>query len=151
MTGQAEGFSKRIQANVPAELKDAVRALVEQGAYDSEAEAIRAALWQFVRQHAPASPAPTPSPAPAAPAPLPDELHRDLKRRLDLLAWLMTVALLLMATIASRILNALGRGGVEPMQLVEEALQASVQDQQTARRKLAAGWHAFRQAGQHRL
>lgn len=146
MANQAEGFSKRIQANVPAELKDQVRALVEQGAYDSEAEAVRAALWQFVGQGR------TASPAPASPQePLSDDLHNDLKRRLDLLAWLMTVALLLMATIASRILNALGRGSVEPMQLIDEALRASVQDQQTARRKLAAGWRAFREAGQRRL
>jgi predicted transcriptional regulator len=75
------------------------------------------------------------------------ELHNDLKERLDLLAWLNTVILLLLAEMSSRLLEAFTREKVEPMRLVEQALRRSVEEQDEARRKLAAGWRAFKRVG----
>ena len=136
-------LDKRVQASVPVELKERVREMVEHKVFESEAELVRAALWQFLDgedTYALTQPDDTVEAVSA-------ELHNDLKERLDLLAWLNTVILLLLAGIASRLLEAITREKVTPMQLVEQALRSSIQEQDDARRKLAAGWRAFKRAG----
>lgn len=138
-------LDKRVQASVPSELKERIRELVEHQLYDSEAEVIRAALWQFIEGEIPFE---TPADGFSHVEALNADLHRDLKERMDLLAWLMTVGLLLIATIASRILQALTREPVQPMSLLDQALNSSIHERELARRKLAAGWRAFKQVGQ---
>jgi hypothetical protein len=157
------GYDKRIQASIPAELKDQVRTLVASGAYDSESEVVRAALRGLMTA------APPPAALPASPlpfempdegrlppmpqalaaempfAPLADDQHRDLKERLDLLAWLLTVLLMLVATAAARILSLLTRQPVEPMHLLRGALAETADERACTRRELAVGWRAFRQ------
>lgn len=136
-------LDKRVQASVPVELKERVREMVEHKVFESEAELVRAALWQFLDgedTYALTQPDDTVEAVSA-------ELHNDLKERLDLLAWLNTVILLLLAGIASRLLEAITREKVTPMQLVEQALRSSIQEQDEARRKLAAGWRAFKRVG----
>lgn len=135
-------LDKRVQASVPSELKDRIRELVDCEVYDSEAEIVRAALWDFVGE-------PPPSARSAAvEVEASTELHHDLKERLDLLAWLLTVCLLLLAAVASRLLEAIAREKIEPMQLLDQALRRSVDERDSARRKLAAGWRAFREVRQ---
>lgn len=132
-------LDKRVQASVPVELKERVRDLVAHDLFDSEAEVVRAALWQFFdgentfdQQQS------------AITDDRSADLHRDLKERLDLLAWLQTVALLLLAAVASRLLHTITREEVEPMELIDQALRSSVNKRDSARRQLAAGWRAFR-------
>ncbi|MBI5666834.1 MAG: hypothetical protein HZC41_02405 [Chloroflexi bacterium] len=138
-------LDRRVQANVPVELKERVRDLVEHQLFESEAEVVRAALWQFFDgENSFALPQ---QPAAGGEASL--ELHRDLKERLDLLAWLHTVTLLLLAAIASRLLEAMTHQKVEPNQLIEQALRSSADERDSTRRQLAAGWRAFRDVKAH--
>jgi hypothetical protein len=143
-------FDKRIQANIPSELKVRVRGMVERQEYESEAEVVRAALWRLVDGPAPAAP-PEPaasiSAAPAIEVPL-SELHNDLKNRMDLIAWLLTVALMLMTTIACKLLRALGDTSTEPMMLLDQTLRTSVHEREAIRRKLALHWHSFNEVSQ---
>ncbi|NWG15271.1 MAG: hypothetical protein HXY41_01425 [Chloroflexi bacterium] len=142
-------LDKRVQASVPSELKDHIREMVENELYESEAEIIRVALRQFIEGDLPVeTPVETPANRYSHVETLNTDLHRDLKERMDLLAWLMTVGLLLMATIASRILQALTHETVQPMSLLDQALSSSVHERDQARRRLAAGWRAFKQVGQ---
>lgn len=138
-------YDKRVQASVPVELKERVREMVEHEVFESEAELVRAALWQFLDGESASALAQTDSIQDVETVSA--ELHNDLKERLDLLAWLNTVLLLLLAGIASRLYEAITREKVEPMQWIEQALRSSIQEQDDARRKLAAGWRAFKRAG----
>ena len=138
-------YDKRVQASVPVELKERVREMVEHEVFESEAELVRAALWQFLDGESPSAIVQPHSSQDVESVSV--ELHNDLKERLDLLAWLNTVLLLLLASIASRLFEAITREKVEPMQWIEQALRSSVQEQDDARRKLAAGWRAFKRVG----
>lgn len=132
-------LDRRVQASVPVELKERVRDLVEHQLFESEAEVVRAALWQFFdgeNQFALSQSASSDD--------ISTELHRDLKERLDLLAWLHTVTLLLLAAIACRLLEAITHQKIEPSQLIEQALRSSADERDSTRRQLAAGWRAFR-------
>jgi hypothetical protein len=144
-------FDKRIQANIPSELKMRVRGMVERKEFESEAEVVRAALWRLVDSPAPVIPSESAAASsPAAPiigVPL-SELHGDLKNRMDLIAWLLTVTLMLLATIACKVLRALGDTSTEPMLLLDQTLRASVQERDALRHKLAVSWHNFNEVGQ---
>jgi hypothetical protein len=67
---------------------------------------------------------------------------------MDLIAWLLTVALMLMTTIACKLLRALGDTSTEPMLLLDQTLQASVQERAALRRKLALHWHSFNEVSE---
>lgn len=143
---QDHNYDKRVQASVPSELKERIREMVDNEVFESEAELVRAALWQFMDGEA-AYPLTKPESRYGGGEAASEELHNDLKERLDLLAWLNTVILLLLAEMSSRLLETFTREKVEPMRLVEQALRRSVEEQDEARRKLAAGWRAFKRVG----
>jgi hypothetical protein len=160
-------FDKRIQAAISADLKDRVRDLVKDKRFESEAEIVRLALSRFVDNPvAPVKHSPSDEPGTQLPfepphshlpvsmpvqhnQPPDDNLHRDLKGRMDLIAWLLTVGLMLIATIATKLFRLLGDKETEPMQLIDQTVQASVHDRSLIRQKLAVGWQAFNQAGGH--
>lgn len=134
-------LDKRVQANIPADLKERIQELVEYEVYSSEAEVVRAALWEFMGESRAPKPASIQQDTGA-------ELHHDLKDRLDLLAWLLTVGLLLLAAVSSRLLEAVAHEKVEPMTLLDRALRQTADERDSARRKLAAGWRAFKEVRQ---
>lgn len=152
MPSADEGRDKRIQATISAELKDRVRVLIDSGTYDSEAEVVRAALSRFIDEIEPVTEMAAYA-AGSASLPLPEryengtaEMHRDLKVRLDVIAWLQTVNLLLASSSAARILRLLGEQNADSLRLIEQSLNTTAGERKRVRRKLAAGWRAFNRA-----
>ncbi|MBZ0285794.1 MAG: ribbon-helix-helix domain-containing protein [Anaerolineae bacterium] len=140
---------KKIQATISAELKEQVRELVKDKGFESEAEFLRTAITEYII-HQTNPPARTlSSDISSNLLPHPDELHHDLKERIDLVAWMLTVGLVLVSSLGSKLLHALGEKDIEPMKLLNESLQTAVQERITLRRKLGIGWRAFNRAGQH--
>ena len=113
-------FSERIGARISPELKAQLQALTESGQFESEADAVREALWAFVEQQ------PTTAAPPAPPIP-------------DRLEWLMSVTVVLIALVGSRIMNALGQEKVKPAELVDEAIQETIYNHTILWQKLRAG------------
>ena len=140
-------FDARVQANIPSDLKVCVRELVKSNKYDSEAEIVREALWRFVHQPSiPASPRPTITPEPTPP---PDGLTLgDFKSRMDLIAWMLTLVLMLVATVGSKLMKAQTGENISPIKLLEQVTTATGQNREALRRQLAAGWHQFNGTGQ---
>jgi Arc/MetJ-type ribon-helix-helix transcriptional regulator len=126
-------YSERVGARISPELKEGLRELVEAGVFESEADAVRAALWQYVEQNAGKAP-PRPARAPAAEA---DETNRE---------WLMSALFVLVALVGSRILNALRREPITPAELADEALQETIYNHRLLHRKLAAARRIAQQA-----
>jgi hypothetical protein len=145
-------YDKRIQANISSELKERVRELVKKGEFESEAELVRAALWEMIEPKPLEPPKAAVIPPHDETPPLPfaenadDHMHHDLKGRLDLLAWMMTLSLTMMATLGSRLLRARGED-VSSSLLIEETVHTAVQQREGLRRRLSVGWRAFNQAG----
>jgi Arc/MetJ-type ribon-helix-helix transcriptional regulator len=125
-------FSERVGARISPELKESLRELVSAGVFDSEADAVRAALWQYVEEAAGAHPVERGAEAEPAPAveaaPLADSPH---------LEWLTSALFVLIALVGSRILKALGQPAV-PADLADEAIQETIYNHHILRRKLAA-------------
>jgi Arc/MetJ-type ribon-helix-helix transcriptional regulator len=128
-------FSERVGARISPELKESVRELVSAGVFDSEADAVREALWLYVEQSAGSHPIERSAPpqadsAPAdAAAPPADSSH---------LEWLTSALFVLIALVGSRILKALGQPAVIPADLADEAIQETIYNHHILRKKLAA-------------
>lgn len=125
------GYSERVGARISPELKALIQTTVRQTGWNSEADLLRAALWHYVEQGAPAPPAAAPTPPP------PD--RADLADRVE---WLLTVLLILIGLAASRILNTLRVEQVKPAELVDEAIQEAVYNRTILWSKLRAGRRA---------
>lgn len=130
-------YSERIGARISPELKARLQALVDDGYFESEADAVREALWQFAEQ------------SDGEPR-LPSTTHadgRDMQAFESRLEWLFSVLFILLAVIGSRILNAVGGGNIKPATLVDEAIQETIYNQALLRERLDTG-HATAQQHQ---
>lgn len=127
------GYSERVGARISPELKAAVQDIVQQAGWDSEADLVRAALWRYVEQGAPLPQETAPALPPGSPA---------FEDRAE---WLLTVLLILVGLVASRVLNTLRVEQVKPAELVDEAIQEAVYNRTILWAKLRAG----RRAAQH--
>lgn len=147
MADEAGAKDKKIQATISAELKDQVRDLVKTKGFESEAEFLRTAVADYIMRQTevPATTASLPDNA-STPAGTSDEAHHDLKERVDLVAWLLTVGLVLISNLGSKMLRAVGEKDTEPMHLLNESLQTAVQERAALRQKLGFGWRAFNRA-----
>jgi len=146
--GDGEGIrDKKIQATISAELKEQVRELVKDKGFESEAEFLRSAVIEFIAQQ---TKPPTNSNSlhlESNSSTLPHELQHDIRERIDLVAWMLTVALVMMSHLGSRLLRLLGEKDAEPMELLNESLQTAVQERTVLRRKFGISWRAFNRAG----
>jgi hypothetical protein len=139
-------FSERVGARISPELKEQVRALVEDAHFDSEADLVREALWQYVKHCTAAGypPPPTIEQAITAPPPVANAadiaaLRRDVEMGQDRVEWLLTVLLILVGSIGSKILGAVRGQPVRPAQLVDEAIQESVYNNEILWDRLRSG------------
>lgn len=138
---------KKIQATISAELKEQVRELVKDKGFESEAEFLRTAVTEFITQQ---TQSPTNSNSfhlESNSSALPSESQHDMRERIDLIAWMLTVTLVMMSHLGSRLLRVLGEKDTEPMELLNESLQTAVQERTALRRKFGIGWRAFNRAG----
>ena len=112
MTDDTGARDKKIQATISSEVKEQVRALVKQKGFESESEFLRTAVTEYIAQQTTAPKASlaseVPPLLPTIPSAQTDLLHRDLKERVDLIAWMMTVGLVLISGIGARLLRAMG-------------------------------------------
>lgn len=141
MTRTESTFSERVSARISPELKESLRELVAAGVFDSEADAMREALWLYVEQSAGAHPVER-GPEPVEPVegesivPPADQAH---------LEWLTSALFVLIALVGSRILKALGQPAIVPAELADEAIQETIYNHHILRRKLAAARHIAQQ------
>lgn len=119
-------YSERVGARISPELKMGLRELVETGVFDSEADAVREALWQYVEQQAGQADTPSPGPGSAINQPA----------RVSSAEWLMSALFMLVALVGSHILNALRTETVTPSQLADEAIQETIYNHQILQHKL---------------
>jgi Arc/MetJ-type ribon-helix-helix transcriptional regulator len=138
-------YSERVGARVSPELKESLRELVSAGVIDSEADAVREALWQYVEQsagqalrhgdgevtHRPGSDA---------------RMGFDRGDSETRVEWLMSALFVLVALVGSHILNALRREQISPAELADDALQETIYNHRILRKKLAAARRAAEQA-----
>ena len=122
-------FSERVGARISPELKDHLKALVESEQFDSEADAVREALWAYVEQgkSTPTTP-PQPITSPSSPA-----------MEQDRIQWLLTVVVIMLGIVSSKILNAVQSEKVKPAALVDEAIQESIYNHHILWEKLLVG------------
>ncbi len=132
MSRTESSFSERVGARISPELKARLQEIVQQAGWDSEADLVREALWYYVEHR---TPAPVPAPAQAiAPPESP-----DFEGRVE---WLLTVLLILIGLVSSRILNTLRVEQVKPAELVDDAIQEAVYNRTILWTKLRAGRRA---------
>ena len=122
-------LSERIGARVSPELKTSLQTLVDEGYFESEADTLREALWQYVEQ---LNDKPRPKAVPSAAG---RELQ-GLERRTE---WLFSVLFILLAIVGSRILQALGTENIKPATLMDEAIQETIYNQALLRERLHLG------------
>ncbi|MGQ9888177.1 MAG: ribbon-helix-helix protein, CopG family [Aggregatilineales bacterium] len=135
MSRTESSFSERVGARVSPELKARLQEIVQQAGWNSEADLVREALWHYVEHRAPAPPAPPPAPAQAAAPPE----SPDFEGRVE---WLLTVLVILVGLVSSRVLNTLRVEQVKPAELVDEAIQEAVYNRTILWTKLRAGRRA---------
>lgn len=143
---------KKIQATISSEVKEQVRTLVKEKGFESESEFLRTAVSAYITQQTtPAVKAEpiieAPLPLTALPQPQTDHLHRDLKERVDLIAWMMTVGLVLMSSVGARLLRAMGEHDANSMNLLDDSLETAAQHREALKHKLGLNWRAFTRAG----
>lgn len=128
-------FSERVGARISPELKARLQEATQEAGWDSEADLVREALWHYVEHNAPA-PAQTLEPVDTA----------DFEDRTE---WLLTVLLILIGLVSSRILNTLRVEQVKPAELVDEAIQEAVYNRTILWTKLRAGRRAAQRFEDH--
>ncbi len=138
-------YSERVGARISPELKICLKDMVDDERFDSEADVVREALWHYVEQHS-GSPLPPPRDS-TVPTPAPDSAHTGAPVRAvqDQLEWSMSVLIVLLATIGSRLLNGLRGTQVRPAELVDEAIQEAVYNHDLLWHKLRIGRRVLRQ------
>lgn len=129
-------FSERVGARISPELKMSLRELVDAGVFESEADAVREALWQYVEQRA--------GPHPVVPAE--PESESQPEPPTTEAAWFMSALFVLVALVGSHILNALRREQITPAELADEAIQETIYNHRILHRKLAAARQIARQS-----
>jgi Arc/MetJ-type ribon-helix-helix transcriptional regulator len=122
-------FSQRIGARISPELKASLQTLVDDGLFESEADTVREALWQFVEQ---TNGQPRPKTVTSPPG-------RELQRFEEHTEWLFSVLLILLAMVGSRILQAVGAENIKPAALVDEAIQETIYNQALLHDRLQVG------------
>jgi Arc/MetJ-type ribon-helix-helix transcriptional regulator len=127
-------YSERVGARISPELKESLRELVDAGVFDSEADAVREALWQYVEQSAGAHPIGR-DPEPAAAVASDSVVQPADSSHLE---WLTSALFVLIALVGSRILKALGQPPVVPAELADEAIQETIYNHHILRKKLAS-------------
>ncbi len=126
-------FSERVGARISPELKMGLRELVDAGVFESEADAVREALWQYVEQCAGAPPASETQPAAVAATPQLEPAETDTDT-----SWFLSALFVLVALVGSHILNALRREQITPADLADEAIQETIYNRRILQKKLAA-------------
>ena len=127
-------FSERVSARISPELKESLRELVSVGVFDSEADAVREALWQYVEQSAGSHPIER-GPEPAG---VVQSDSSTLPANASHLEWLTSALFVLIALVGSRILKALGQPAIAPAELADEAIQETIYNHHILRKKLAS-------------
>ncbi len=122
-------FSERVGARISPELKTHLKAMVEDNRFDSEADAVREALWAYVEQGKLFVSEETP-PATSPTAPPVEQ---------DRIQWLLTVLVIMIGLVSSKILNAVQSEKVKPAALVDEAIQESIYNHHILWEKLLVG------------
>jgi hypothetical protein len=131
------GYSERVGARISPELKAHLQDVVQDGRFDSEADLVREALWHYV-EHG------TSDPVTAASAKGADPVGFE-----DRAEWLLTVLLILIGMVSSRVLNTLRVEQVKPAELVDEAIQEAVYNRTILWTKLRAGRRAAQRFEDH--
>lgn len=144
MTKEEGLFSERVGARISPELKARVQETIAQHGYDSEADVVRAALWLYVEQNAQVE----------------DELNRINQQNEDLagthirtihdtdeshhdrVEWALTVVIILVSMVGSKILNAVREEKIKPADLADEAIQETVYNWSILWKKLRAARYA---------
>ncbi|HLV36022.1 MAG TPA: hypothetical protein VKY59_12940 [Spirillospora sp.] len=138
-------YSERVGARVSPELKESLRELVSAGVIDSEADAVREALWQYVEKSA--GRASRYGDGAATHRPGSDVRmgfdRGDSETRIE---WLLSALFVLMALVGSHILNALRREQISPAELADDALQETIYNHRILQKKLAAARRAAERA-----
>jgi hypothetical protein len=128
MSRDESGYSERVGARISPELKEHLRVLVDDGVYDSEADAVREALWQYVEQRE------------IAPPPLPEPVVHETADN-GQVEWLLSAVLVMLALVGSRLLNALTNSKTTPAALADEAIQETIYNHAILQKKLRAARH----------
>lgn len=102
---KSESYSERVGATVTPELKDRMRALVEQGAFSSEADLVREALAQYVEN-------------PGGSQPVASASTPGIER----LAGLVSLMIYTNALVGSQILSLLTGKQIQPASLIVSAV-----------------------------
>lgn len=155
MARQEGTYSERVGARISPELKTHLRQLAEDTRFDSEADLVREALWVYVERCG-SLPPPSPTPptieqvimADVSPPATPDDVHElrhDLHTTQDKMEWLLSVMLIMVGLIGSKVLNAVRTEQIKPAELVDEAIQESVYNHDILWRKLRAARRIVRQ------
>ncbi len=132
MSRLESGYSERVGARISPELKQHLQVLVREGIYESEADAVREALWQHVEQR---EIVPMPEPAPSMPTP-PDNGQIE---------WLLSTLLVMIALVGSRVLNAVSNEKITPAALTDEAIQETIWNRPIIARRIKTARHLAQQ------
>ena len=132
MSRTESGYSERVGARISPELKEHLRILVDNGVYDSEADAVRDALWFYVEQREIAPPPQPETQFTASPTAVP--VTSDSGQ----IEWLLSALFVLVALVGSRVLNALTNTRTTPAALADEAIQETIYNLPIIQRKIRA-------------
>jgi hypothetical protein len=142
MTPNEGPLSERVGARISPELKQHVHDLIGQRGFDSEADIVRAALWQYVGQN-------DGQPQQVQLQLGQVDLHDDHKSSpdgdgasADRIEWILSVVLILIALVGSKTLNALREEKIKPAELADEAIQEAIYNRSILLQKLRAARRA---------
>jgi Arc/MetJ-type ribon-helix-helix transcriptional regulator len=135
MSGDENTLSERVGARISPELKARVHEAIAKHGFDSEADVVRAALWLYVEQPESAA-----TPVKADERPINPDHHEAPSN--DRLEWALTVVVILVAIVGSKILNAVREEKIKPAELADEAIQEAVYNWKVLWKRLRAGREA---------
>src|SRR5262245_1931363 len=141
MTREEGQFSERVGARISPELKAKVHEAIAKHGYDSEADVVREALWLYVEQNGQAETQPN------AVNPQSQDVSvmmhsADASPHHDRIEWALTVVVILVSIVGSKILNSMRDEKVKPAELADEAIQEAVYNWSILWEKLRAGRQA---------
>jgi len=143
MTREEGTLSERVGARISPELKERVQEAIAKHGYDSEADVVRAALWMYVDQNEPAEqPSEAVHQQPKNLTDSDNERHHDEKRSTDRVEWALTVVVILIALVGSKILNTIRDEKIKPAELADEAIQETIYNWSIFWQKMRAGRQA---------
>jgi Arc/MetJ-type ribon-helix-helix transcriptional regulator len=147
MSREEGPFNERVGARISPELKARVQEAITKNGYDSEADVVREALWLYVEQNEQVE----------------KQLHQinqqneSLSKAVhdgdeshhDRIEWALTVVVILVALVGSKILNTIREEKVKPAELADEAIQETVYNWSIFWKKMRAGRWAALQLPHH--